>query len=179
MLVGKEITLRRVEKADLWQLWKWHEEDELYIFNRIDPSISVDLLHERFADFFNLNANFIIESDVGTPLGVCSFTNVAWKNRSCEVIFEVRENGTGQAIPIDTLNTLLTFVFEEYNLYRALAYIPEYPGGQVPIFEKIGFVLEGRLREHVFREGRYWDVMVFALSRDDFLSSCRSQVNHD
>ncbi len=179
MLVGNEITLRRVEKADLWQLWKWHEDDELYIFNRIDPSISIDLLNERFADFFNLNANFIVESGVGMPLGVCSFSNVAWKNRSCEVVFEVRENGTDQAIPLDTLHTLLTFVFEEYNLYRALAYISEYPGDQVTIFEKIGFSLEGKLREHVFKEGRYRDVMVFALSRDDFLSSCTPQVNHD
>lgn len=176
MLVGKGITLRRIEKSDLWNLWKWHEENELYIFNRIDPSISIDLLNERFADFFNLNANFIIESGDGKSLGVCSLTNIAWKNRCCEVVFDVRENGTDQGVPLDTLNTLLTFVFEEYNLLRVLAYVSEYPTNQASIFEKIGFRLEGKLREHVFKDGRYRDVMVFALSRDDFPSSCDPQV---
>ena len=38
-------------------------------------------------------------------------------------------------------------------------------------YEKVGFRVEGRLRQHTFREGRYWDVLFMGLLREDWESS--------
>lgn len=171
MLVGNKVILRRIEKADLWQLWKWHEENELYLFYRIDPSISYDMLNERFAEYFNFRGDFLIESKEGKPLGVVSYMDIIWKNRSCEIVFKVCEDDANQTVLLGSLATLLTFVFEEFNLFKVQAFVVEYSVNDTTALEKIGFRLEGKLREHIFQGGGYKDLLLYALFRDDFISA--------
>ena len=63
MLIGEKVNLRRIETADLWQLWHWHEMEELYLFNRIDPYISYDEANQKFDDYFHRMMDFLIEKD--------------------------------------------------------------------------------------------------------------------
>jgi RimJ/RimL family protein N-acetyltransferase len=168
MLVSEKVVLRRIEKADLWQLWKWHEENELYLFSRIDSFISYDLLNERFSEFFYLKGDFLIESKDGKPLGVISYGDIIRKNRTCEIAFRMCEVDPEQTIALDTLSTMLTFIFGELNLFRVQTYLPEYFSEETAVAEKTGFFLEGKLREHLYRDGSYKDLRVYSLLKKDY-----------
>jgi RimJ/RimL family protein N-acetyltransferase len=163
MLLGEQVKLRRIEKSDLWQLWKWHEEKPLYLFHQHPPFITIDALTERFAEYFGFMGHFLIERNRDMPFGVCSYRNIVWKNRSCEIAFQVCETDSERTIALDTLSTMLRFIYEELNLIRVQAYAPEYASNTIAALETSGFVLEGTLREHVFRDGNYKDVFIYAL----------------
>ena len=72
-----------------------------------------------------------------------------------------RRHGYGS----DALNLLLRFAFDDLNLHRLSAW----PGADnlpfIHMAVKAGFEEEGRRREAVFHEGRYWDVVLMGLLR--------------
>jgi RimJ/RimL family protein N-acetyltransferase len=72
-----------------------------------------------------------------------------------------RRHGYGS----DALNLLLRFAFDDLNLHRLSAW----PGADnlpfIHMAGKAGFDEEGRRREAVFHEGRYWDVVLMGLLR--------------
>jgi RimJ/RimL family protein N-acetyltransferase len=64
--------------------------------------------------------------------------------------------------------TLLRFGFEEMNLNRVSLHVFEFNERAVACYKKCGFQMEGRLRQNYYGEGRYWDVFVMGILRDEF-----------
>lgn len=161
MLIGRLACLRRVEKEDLPLLWKWHEERELALFERLRPLISYEELHDNFSEHFKWRGDFLILASDKTPVGLCSFRDITWKNRTCDILFQALEPAADLTVLVDALETLIDFLFDELDLLRLTALIPERDALETQVLEQSGFILEGRLKEHLFSEGRYQDVLVY------------------
>jgi len=167
MLSGEEIRLRRIEKADLWHLWEWHENDELYLFKSIKPFISWDELYDNFNDHFAWKGDFIIQDKESTILGICSYHKVNWKNRSCSISFKMQKDYCDLIFSIDMVQVLTSLIFNSFNLIKINTSVPGISSFEIQTFEKTGFVREGVLREHIFRDNQYLDMYVFSLFRED------------
>jgi RimJ/RimL family protein N-acetyltransferase len=63
---------------------------------------------------------------------------------------------------------LLAHCFEVLNLNRVWLQVYEYNGRGIHVYEKLGFRVEGRLRQHTFRDGRYWDVITMGVLREEW-----------
>ena len=63
---------------------------------------------------------------------------------------------------------MLRFSFQEVNLYRLTANVPEYNPGALRLFEKFGFVTEVRRRQALNRDGRRWDMLHLGLLREEY-----------
>ncbi len=68
----------------------------------------------------------------------------------------------------DALALLLRFAFDELNLYRLMAILPEYNLAAIHLARKFGFMEEIRQRESIEREGRRWDALSFGLLRHEW-----------
>ena len=68
----------------------------------------------------------------------------------------------------DALRLLLRYAFQELNLYRLGAIIPEYNQGALRLFTKAGFVEEVRRRQAVQRQGRFWDLLHLGILKDEW-----------
>jgi RimJ/RimL family protein N-acetyltransferase len=49
------------------------------------------------------------------------------------------------------------------NLHRVWLHVYEFNPRAVRVYEKVGFRHEGRLRQAIFHDGRYWDTLVMGL----------------
>jgi RimJ/RimL family protein N-acetyltransferase len=78
-----------------------------------------------------------------------------------------RQQGFGR----ETLGLLLRFAFDELNLYRVSAGIPEYNPVALRLFIWAGFVEEVRQRQALYRDGRRWDTYILGLLRDEWIHS--------
>ncbi len=74
----------------------------------------------------------------------------------------------GKGFGSDALGIILRFAFNELNLYRLTARIPEYNLAAQALFRKAGFIEEVRRREAFVRDGRRWDDVHLALLADDW-----------
>jgi RimJ/RimL family protein N-acetyltransferase len=63
---------------------------------------------------------------------------------------------------------LLAHCFDTLNLNKVWLHVYEFNPRAVHVYEKLGFRVEGRLRQHTFFEGRYWDVISMGVLRDEW-----------
>jgi RimJ/RimL family protein N-acetyltransferase len=68
----------------------------------------------------------------------------------------------------EALGLLLRYAFDELNLYRLSAVIPEYNPHALHVFCKAGFVEEVRRRQAVNRDGRRWDLIHLGILQDEW-----------
>ncbi len=171
MFIGKKVKLRRIERVDLWRLWRWHEERGLQLFNELKQFISWDEVNQDFMKYFGWKGYFLVEDEQGKALGVCLYKDINWKNRSCELAlqFFVLE----QTSAIEAITILLHFLFEELNMSRVYSFVPAFYLFENKVFAKAGFISEGKLREAVFRDGKYFDVLTYAILKEQIQKEAR------
>jgi RimJ/RimL family protein N-acetyltransferase len=78
-----------------------------------------------------------------------------------------RKKGYGS----QALNLILRYAFEELNLYRLTALVPEYNSDAMRFFEKAGFLVEVRRRQALNRDGRRWDLLHLGLLQDEWVQN--------
>lgn len=94
---------------------------------------------------------------------------IEWSNGHCRInmgIGDAQDRGCGYGT--EALRLLLRFVFDEVNLYRLTAVVPEYNEVALHVFKKAGFIEEVRRREAIMRDGRRWDLLHLGILREEW-----------
>ena len=82
----------------------------------------------------------------------------------------------GQGYGSEALGLLLRFAFDELNLYRLTAIIPEYNAVALHVFSKAGFIEEVRRRQSVNRDGRRWDLIHLGILQEEWQARLADQA---
>ena len=76
----------------------------------------------------------------------------------------------------EAVGAMLKFGFEDYQLNRIVAKVMKGTIGSVKVLQKLGFVQEGLLRESLYKNGQYHDLMFFSVLQSDYHSA---NQNHE
>ena len=95
---------------------------------------------------------FTIEPDVGY--------------RSAEIGYWLGEAVWGRGIATNALIAVTQYAFSSYDLCRLYAHVFEWNPASARVLEKAGYVLEGRLRKSVTKDGHTIDQLMYAIVRD-------------
>ena len=68
------------------------------------------------------------------------------------------------------------YLFTVFNIRKLYAEVLEFNFGQFASGAEHVFKVEGRLTDHDWYDGRYWDMLVLALYRDDFMRDWHPRV---
>lgn len=174
MLKGKRVTLRAVEPGDLERVYEWMNDRDVtrFIMARYPMSRSDEekwLAESSGKNGFARDVRLAIEAEDGTHIGTIGLHAVAPEDRSAELGIMIGDkslwsNGYGT----DAIQTLVRFVFEQMNLHRVSLGVIEYNERGFACYEKCGFVEEGRSRDALYRDGRYWDIIRMGILRSEF-----------
>lgn len=160
------IYLRSIEERDLAQLRDWRNGNRLRsscreyrLLNMINQrdwleQISRDPKVEMFG--------VVQQTEL---VGVCGLCNVSWIYRTAEVTIYVAPNVDDTTVAVQALKLLKRKAFEEFNLHRLWAEVYEFHIAKITLLEQHDFVLEGRLREHIFKLGKRQDSLMYGLLR--------------
>ncbi len=102
-------------------------------------------------------------------IGFAKLYNITWSHGTGMLQMGIgdaqdRNKGFGS----QALNLVLRYAFEELNLYRLTALVPEYNRDALRFFEKAGFVVEVRRRQALNRDGRRWDLLHLGLLQEEW-----------
>lgn len=112
--------------------------------------------------------NLAITAD-GELIGVTGYMNIDWVNRCAEFgvgIFNKKYWGKGYGT--ETTKLMLEYAFRRLNLNRVYLRVFDYNERAVRVYEKCGFVLEGRQRQAVFCDGRYHDILIMGILSEEY-----------
>jgi RimJ/RimL family protein N-acetyltransferase len=71
----------------------------------------------------------------------------------------------------DAMRVLLHFAFTEVNLRRVSLNVFGYNPRALRSYEKVGFTIEGRVRQYLLRDGQWWDMVYMGLLKSDWTSA--------
>jgi len=110
------------------------------------------------------------EDDEGERLiGFARLYWIEWSNGTGNVQLGIGDPGDwGQGYGSEALRMLLRFAFDELNLFRLMAVIPEYNQAAIHLFEHAGFSKEVRRRQALKRDGRRWDLLHMGILRQEW-----------
>ena len=172
MLEGKLVRLRAQETTDVERAYAWVNDGEVTRFLNIRyPMSYAD--EERWLNAAPTNqfdgVRMAIETKDGVHIGNINLHQVRPEDRKAGLGIMIGDkaywsNGYGR----DAIVTLLRFAFEEMNLHRVWLHVFEFNERAQACYRKCGFQEEGRLRQHYYGEGRYWDSIVMGILRDEF-----------
>jgi RimJ/RimL family protein N-acetyltransferase len=176
MIKGKRVVLRAVEEEDLGFCQRlYNDPDVRTVVVGWDFPVSLQN-QKQWLDSVGKdksNARFIVETLEKQPIGLTGLWDIDWHNRHAltatklTVSGEIRGKGYGR----DAIMAMNAYAFYEVGLHRLWGAILDF---NVPSFksyvERSGWKVEGRLRQHIFRNGYYHDLYYVACLKEDFLA---------
>jgi len=107
-----------------------------------------------------------IEDD--TCIGVASLSDIGWNARHAEMrVGVIDEDYLTEDSLSDIIQTVLQFAYWEANLNRIGVNCAEDKTTLINALEQVGFTMEGRWRQQLFRNGDYLDQLTYSiLSRE-------------
>jgi RimJ/RimL family protein N-acetyltransferase len=174
-IAGRQVVLRAWERDDVRAAWEAAQSpdgkgEELRDWYK--PPRSLEEMEREFertaaeppADVIE----FIIQAE-GRPIGDVDLFRIDERNRSATVGLGIwRAEDRGKGYGYDALQALMRWSFDHLNMHRVeLSCDPENHAARA-IYEKVGFVLEGRRRKQHFQRGDYHDELIMGLLREDF-----------
>lgn len=175
---GRKVWLRAIEKDDLPLLQKWGNdpeiqynlggwhfptslEDQLKWFG----SLSVNSLHQRFA----------IEVEQEGLIGTANLVDIDWKNKHAfHGMMLGNQKMRGKGYGVDTVMTVMRYVFDELGLERLDGSMIEYNKASLNMYlGKCGWKEEGRQRHWYYRKNQYWDRIMVGVLKEDYMELVR------
>ena len=103
----------------------------------------------------------------GQIAGGIGFHNVNWLNKNVEMGYWLSRRFEGQGIATDACRALVDYAFSEWMLNRVEIRCGTGNQRSAAVPKRLGFTLEGTLREAQFVNDRFLDLFVFGmLARD-------------
>ncbi len=180
MLSGKKIVLRALEREDLKVLHRWQNDEEIMRLARSFPDhvISMVALEAEFekelrGEDTGRRAYIIEEKSTGKPVGWATIRIHQFQRSmtSADVGLALGEKKAWKrGYGTETTGLLLDEVFQQLNLHRAEWWTYAENTASVKLAEKMGFREDGRLREAVFFDNRFHDLVVLGMLRNEYKS---------
>ena len=174
-MYGKTVVLRELRGEDLPDLRAWMTDGPTADmlgdrFTRPQTwEQTEEYLRERLEGAAG-GAHFAIaEPEKLRYLGEISLTGVDAVARRARLTVVLKPECQGRGYGTEAVRLMLRYAFDYLNLERvALAVQADNPRA-IRAYEKAGFVHEGRLRREVYRAGKYVDVLMMGILREEFV----------
>ena len=102
-------------------------------------------------------------------IGTAGLYVINWVARTAEFrIFIGAKGRWGQGIGTEVTKLVLDYAFNKLNLQMVWLGVNVENKAAVRVYEKAGFVHEGRLRRVQYRNGRYYDVYRMSILQEEF-----------
>lgn len=175
MIYAERIRLRRAEREDLPTFLRWINDPE--VRQGLDLYLPISMAQEEswFESMLKRppeEQSLCIEVKAGKGwklIGNCGYFNLESRVRSAELGILIGEKDHwGKGFGAEAIQLLLKFGFETLNLNRMYLRVYENNPRAQRTYEKAGFLLEGRQRQAFYADGRYYDVLMMSVLRDEW-----------
>jgi RimJ/RimL family protein N-acetyltransferase len=162
----KHIYLRPLETVDLDRTLEWHNSAELYenlcgVFWPVSGHTEAEWIQRVSARSANSITLAICLTKSGEHIGNLYLRDIDWISRHGELhlfIGDAINRGKGQGT--QAIRLLLDHAFLTLGLQRIFLQVLADNERAIRVYEKCGFVTEGVLRKHAFKQGAFKDVIL-------------------
>lgn len=172
----ERVYLRALALTDLDACTRWHNSASLFDnlpngFRHVSPTAEEAWLRRRmeYSDR-EVNAAICLRSD-NTHIGNIYLRDIDPRAMNAALgLFIGDPEHRGQGHGSSALRLMLRHAFNDLGMHRIYLYALARNLPAIRSYQRVGFTLEGTLRDHAFKEGKFHDVVVLGLQSHEFNS---------
>lgn len=154
---------------NLQAIVKWRTDGDVNKYLR--PGYrTLEKVKEWYHGYFSSRGNrlFAIRAD-DMLVGYCTIESVERSNNKCELGIVLGEKAYWRkGIGSTVIRQLLKWAFADLGMHRVEAIIQGDNVASIRCFSRVGFQLDGRLRDAKWRDGRYVDLLVYSILDEEW-----------
>lgn len=170
LLRGRNVYLRRLEPTDLEQTLQWVNEPEIFVLMGVfGPRTSV--AQQRWYEEVSLSQTNLVFAvclqDGDEHIGNASIFDIDLRNRNAGLTVALPDRAhQGKGLGREAVDLLCCYGFDYLNLHRIYCKTDNVHAGKM--YERLGFVCEGVLRQQTFRFGEFVDKVMYGVLQNEF-----------
>ncbi|HEY8870367.1 MAG TPA: GNAT family protein [Candidatus Limnocylindrales bacterium] len=167
-LIGDRVELRRHEQSNLEAFRRWYSDPEIARLTRYQEGPMRPDEVERFFISRVVGAESLAMAihvrATGRLIGTCAFSQLDSDNGSAMYHITIGEKDSwGRSYGTEATLLMLEHAFETLHLHRVVLSVFEFNERAIRSYASCGFVAEGRAREAIWRDGRWWDEITMSI----------------
>jgi RimJ/RimL family protein N-acetyltransferase len=165
---GESIVLRRHLPANLAAFRRWYADPEVARLARYQDA---PMREDEITRFFQVRAlgpesltMAIHERETDRLIGTCAFSQLDGDNGSAMYHITIGEKDAwGHGHGTEATRLMLAHAFGALGLHRVALAVFEFNERAIRAYAACGFIVEGRARESIWRDGRWWDELSMSI----------------
>ena len=174
VLRGKKVVLRSLKLSDAARFCQWLADPEVTKFLDMYNQPALTLAAERKWITQQRQSKdiitFAIDTIDGTHIGSVALRHITSPHRHASYGIMIGDKKYwGQGYGTEAGKLIIDYGFRKLKLHRIYLYVIAYNIRGQKSYEKIGFKVEGRFREHLLVDGQYHDRVVMGILKNEYL----------
>ena len=168
VLTGDLVVLRRHVPENVAAFRRWYADPEIARLARYQPSPmrpdEIDRFFEARVVGPDALAMAVHEKATNRLIGTCAFSQLDGENGSAMYHITIGEKDVwGRGYGTEATRLMLDHAFGSLGLHRIALTVFEFNERAIRAYRNCGFVVEGRARESIWRDGRWWDELAMSV----------------
>ena len=173
ILTGNLVVLRRHVPQNVAAFRRWYADPEIARLARYQPSPmrpdEIDRFFEARVVGPDALAMAVHEKTTNRLIGTCAFSQLDGENGSALYHITIGEaDAWGHGYGTEATRLMLDHAFGTLSLHRIGLFVFEFNERAIRAYKRCGFVIEGRSRESIWRDGRWWDELAMSVLESDW-----------
>lgn len=173
VLTGRLVTLSRHAPENVAAFRRWYADPEIARLARYQQT---PMRPEEIDRFFAARvvgpealAMAVHERSTGRLIGTCAFSQLDGDNGSALYHITIGESDAwGRGFGTEATRLMVDHAFGVLGLHRIALFVFEFNDRAIRAYRRNGFVVEGRSRESIWRDGRWWDELAMSILESDW-----------
>jgi len=153
--------------------WLHDPEVTRYLAVHHSPPANLDALRDWVESFDQKNKFIwgIFEATTQEHVGNATIYSVDRRNSRAHLGYMIgNREFWGRKVLLQCLPPIFDFAFDQLLLHKLTAAVDVRNISSVISLKKLGFVKEGRFKEHIYEEGKYFSAVHYALFKEHWVS---------
>jgi UDP-4-amino-4,6-dideoxy-N-acetyl-beta-L-altrosamine N-acetyltransferase len=169
MFEHQGVTIRPIEDSDLVDMLRLRADMRVWTNLGDISMISRRAQEQWFSGLQNdpKRRYFVLCSEKHSFIGLVRLDEIDWIDRSVRVGGDILPDFHHQGYGTKMFELIKKYCFNYLNMNRLWLFVLETNEVALRLYSKSGFVEEGRQRQAIFRDGRYYDYIMMSLLRHE------------
>ena len=177
-LVGEKIYLGPLDLDHVNAKYlNWINDEEVIKFLDIKFPSTSDQLEEYVKAILNSQNNVflaIMEKETNKHIGNAKIGPIDWVHRTAGYGLMLGDKSSwGKGYASEAFKLLLGYVFKKLNLHKIWSIAVDSHIASIKANQKAGFKIEGTLKQHLFKDGKYVDAVIISITSDEYFSQVK------
>lgn len=167
------VTLRPMTEDDLLLKVQWYNDPEIRKTLIVDELFELEKTRCWFQSIqeSDQRLDLVIQTNHQRPIGLINLVHIDSKNKTAEITLVIGDKSYwGKGVMYEAESLLINYAFKTLGLEKIWAQSRPENLASLVTMKKLGFQIEGTLRNHVLIGNTYSDVVQLGLLKEEFKS---------